>query len=83
LLAWPYLNADTVQLFVEAFAQAFPDSLTSLLWDKSSAHPAQRIQWPAHVRYVWLPPRGPERNPMERVWRDLKDDLAWQQVADR
>ena len=81
-LEWPSLNADTFQLFVDAFTQAFPASLNILLLDKSSAHTAQRIQWPAHVRYVWLPPYGPELNPIERVWRDMKDDLAWQQCAD-
>jgi putative transposase len=26
-----------------------------------------------------LPPYCPELNPIERVWRDLKDALAWQQ----
>jgi hypothetical protein len=28
------------------------------------------------------PPYCPELNPMERVWRDVKDDLAWQHVVD-
>jgi transposase len=31
------------------------------------------------VRLVFLPPYCPELNPIERLWRDLKDDLAWQQ----
>jgi transposase len=77
-LELPYLNAETFQLFVDAFAQAFPDSLNILLLDNSGAHTAQRIQWPENIRYVWLPPYCPELNPIERVWRDLKDDLAWQ-----
>ena len=29
------------------------------------------------MRSVGLPPYGPELNPIERLWRDLKDDLAW------
>jgi putative transposase len=29
------------------------------------------------VRLVFLPPYCPELNPLERVWRDLKDALAW------
>jgi putative transposase len=81
-LELPYLNADTFQLFVDAFAQAFPDSFTILLLDNSGAHTAQRIRWPAHVQPVWLPPYCPELNPIERVWRDVKDDLAWQQFGD-
>jgi transposase len=78
-LELPYLNADMFQLFVDAFAHAFPDSLNILLLDNSGAHTAQKIQWPEHVRAVWLPPYCPELNPIERVWRDLKDDLAWHQ----
>ena len=80
-LELPYLKADTFQLFVDAFAQAFPDSVNILLLDNSGAHTAQRIRWPENLRCVWLPPYCPELNPIERVWRDLKDDLAWQQFA--
>ena len=79
LLELPYSNADTFQLFVDAFAQAFPDSLNILLLDNSGAHTAHRIRWPENVRCVGLPPYCPELNPIERLWRDLKDDLGWQQ----
>jgi transposase len=34
------------------------------------------------VQAVGLPPYGSELNPIERVWRDVKDDLAWQQFVD-
>jgi transposase len=82
VLELPYLNADTFQLFVDAFGHAFPDSLTILLLDHSGAHTAQHMRWPEQVRCVWLPPYCPELNPMERVWRDLKDTLAWLQFND-
>jgi transposase len=78
----PSLNADNFQIFVDAFAQAFGDSLNILLLDKSGAHTAQRLRWPDNVRYVLLPPYCPELNPIERLWRDLKDDLAWLQFND-
>jgi putative transposase len=78
-LEWPDLAADPFQLFVAAFAPAFPARLNLLLLDNSGAHSAQRLTMPANVRLVFVPPYGPERSPIERVWRDLKDDLAWQQ----
>ena len=81
-LELPYLNAEMFQLFVDAFAQAFPDSLNILLLDNSGAHTSQRLILPTNVRLVFLPPYCPELNPIERVWRDLKDDVAWQQFAD-
>jgi transposase len=78
-LALPYLNAESFQLFVPALAAAFADSLNILLLDNSGAPTAQRLIMPTNVRLVFLPPYGPELSPIERVWRDLKDDLAWQQ----
>jgi transposase len=78
-LELPYLNAEGFQLFVDTFAAAFPDSLNLLLLDNSGAHTAQRLTLPANVRLVFLPPYCPELNPIERVWRDLKDALAWRQ----
>ena len=80
-LALPYLRSDMCQRLIDAFAQAFPDSLNILLLDHSGAPTAQRLRWPENVRSVGLPPDGPELNPMERVWRDLKDDLAWCQFT--
>ena len=78
-LELPYLHAEMFQLFVERFAQAFPDSLNLLLLDNSGAHTAPRLTLPANVCLVFLPPYCPELNPIERVWRDLKDALAWLQ----
>jgi transposase len=78
-LELPSLNAATFQIFLDAFADAFPDSLNILLLDNSGAHTTQRLRWPANVLPVWLPPYCPELNPIERVWRDVKDALAWLQ----
>jgi putative transposase len=76
-LELPYLKADMFQLFLETFAQAFADSLNILLLDNSGAHTAQRLTLPDNVHLVFLPPYCPELNPIERVWRDLKDEVAW------
>jgi transposase len=81
-LELPYLHAAMFQLFVEAFAQAFPDSLNILLLDNSGAHTSQRLTLPEKVQLLFLPPYGPELNPIERVWRDLKDNMAWLPFAD-
>jgi hypothetical protein len=76
-LEWPSLHAAMFQLFVNAFAQAFPDRLNSLLLDNRGAHTASPLTLPENVRRLFLPPYGPELHPIERVWRDLKDALAW------
>jgi hypothetical protein len=75
----PSLHAQTVQLFVEALAATVADRWNRLRLDNRGAHTAPRLRWPANVRCVWLPPDGPEWPPIERRWRDRKDDLAWPQ----
>jgi putative transposase len=67
---------------VAAFALAFPDSRNILLLDNSGAHTASGLMLPANVRLLFLPPYCPELNPIERVWHDVKDDLAWLQFPD-
>ncbi len=78
----PHLNRINFQVFLDEVARAFPDSLNLLVLDKSGGHTAKQLVIPDNVRLVWLPPYAPELNPIERVWRDLKDQCAWQQFSD-
>ncbi len=78
----PRLNSTHFQIFVDAFAQAYPDSLNIFVLDNSGAHTAKRLIIPENIRLVLLPPYTPELNPIERVWRDVKDELAWKQFMD-
>ncbi len=81
-LELPSLNSDMFQLFLDELARAFRESLNVLVLDKSGGHTATRLVMPENVRLVLLPPASPELNPIERVWRELKDDLAWLHFAD-
>jgi hypothetical protein len=77
----PSLNADLCQLCIEAFAHACPDRLNLLRLDNSGAHTASRLTLPENIRRLFLPPAGPALNPLARVWREPKDDLAWRQCT--
>ncbi len=74
----PTLNAAHMQLFLNALAEARPDTLNVLLLDNSGAHTAQELVVPANIVLLFQPPYAPEVNPAERVWEDLKTDLAWE-----
>lgn len=82
LLALPSLHADMCQLCIDALAHAFPARLHILLLDNRGAPTAPGLRWPEHVRNVWWPPSCPELSPIARVWRDVKDDIAWRQFPD-
>ncbi len=78
----PSRRAERFHLVIDALAQVFPARLNLLRLDHRSAHTAQGLRWPEHVRSGWLPPYGPELSPIERVWRDVKEAIAWRQFSD-
>lgn len=81
-LGLPKLTADLFQRFLNEFAQARPHTLNVLLVDNSRCHTAQALQIPSNVILLFQPPYAPEVNPAERVWRALKDALAWHTFTD-
>jgi hypothetical protein len=75
-LELPWLNTALFQLWVDHFAQAFPQSFNLLVLDNGAFHTTKAVRWPANVAPVFLPPYSPQLNPLERLWRDLKDQDA-------
>jgi putative transposase len=75
-LELPHLNTEMFQVWVERFAAALPASCNIVVLDNGAFHKAQTVRWPANTVPVFLPPYCPERHPIERQWRDLKDKLA-------
>ena len=75
-LELPYLNSRAFQVWLDGFATTFPDTLNVVVLDNGAGHKAKAVRWPANVVPVFLPPYSPELNPIERLWRDLKDKLA-------
>jgi transposase len=75
-LELPLLNTQGFQLFLDHFAAADPATSHLLLLDNGAFHKAQALRLPPNVGLVFFPPYTPELNPIERLWRDLKDWLA-------
>lgn len=80
-LLLPQLNAKNMQIFLDEFAKAYPDSFNIVLMDNAGAHTAQSLRIPENIGLLFQPPRCPELNPAERVWQDLREKLAWQRFA--
>jgi hypothetical protein len=76
LLELPLLNRTMFQRWLDDFAQTLAASLNILVLDHGAGHPANALRWPPNVAPVPFPPSSPERNPRERLWRDLKEQLA-------
>jgi transposase len=47
------------------------------LLDNGAFHQAKALTLADTVIAIFFPPYSPELNPIERLWRDLKDQLAY------
>ena len=72
-LELPSLNAESSQIFVKAFAEAFPDSLNLAAPGHSGAHTAQRLTLPVHVCLVFF--IGERRVVCPQIYCTDRDDL--------
>lgn len=75
-LELPALNTQGFQLFLDHFATTDATSLHLLLLDNGAFHKARALRLPPNLGLLFFPPYSPELNPIERLWRDLKDWLA-------
>jgi transposase len=72
------MTSEKFQVFLNQFAEAHAETLNVLLLDNSGTHTAKTLEVPPNVVLLFQEPYAPELNPAERVWRALKDALAWE-----
>ncbi|MCS3853353.1 transposase [Salinibacter ruber] len=48
-----------------------------MVLDNGRFHKAKKLSVPRNVELTFLPPYSPKLNPVERLWQDLKDQLAF------
>jgi transposase len=80
-LELPLLNTQGFQLFLDHFAATDPACFHLLLLDNGAFHKAHSLRLPPNVALLFFPPYAPELNPIERLWRDLKDWLSFSPPA--
>jgi len=76
-LKFSHLDANCFEYYLTQLSNAFPDYLNIMQMDSASAHTAGGITFPTNVIPWFQPPHCPELNPPERLWKFIKDDLAW------
>ena len=74
-LEFPGLTSDCFQYFLDAFSEAFSDSLNVLVLENGRFHLSEVLEVPENVVLLFLPPYSPELNPIERVWQYFKQRL--------
>lgn len=73
-LILPYTNTDNMQIFLNEFSKAIAENKhIALVIDNAGWHNSHDLKVPTNITLVPLPPYSPELNPMECVWRWIKE----------
>jgi len=72
-LVLPFVNAETMSLFLALVAGRHPDDFIVMVMDQAGWHIAEALEVPANMRIVFLPPYSPELNPAEHLWKALRE----------
>lgn len=68
----PALSAEAVQLFLDQLAATTPSGTHRLPGGRAGYHVAKALRVPPNLTVLTLPPYSPELNPVERLWRYLR-----------
>jgi hypothetical protein len=66
------VNKACMQVFLEEFSKTLGNDVI-LVMDNAAWH--KNLKVPANIDIVYLPPYLPELNPVERLWKYLKDHV--------
>ncbi len=78
----PAVNTFYFEYLLHEFALHEPGIYKIICLDKAGYHRAKDLQVPDNMRLVYLPSSNPELNPVERLWRDMKDKAAFLNFQD-
>ena len=74
-LALPRVNVEAMQMHLDEISRVVaPRAHAVLLMDRAGWHSTTKLDVPKNITIVLLPSRSPELNPVENVWRYLRQN---------
>ena len=65
-------NTANMTVFLKSLSERFPNDLILLCVDNASWHKSKGLKVPKNIVRFFLPPRTPEMNPIETMWREIR-----------
>jgi len=74
-LIMPSVNTECMNVFLENLALKLKGRKIFLLMDGAAWHKSKALTVPDNIQIILLPPYSPELNPVERLWRYIKNSV--------
>ena len=71
-LVLPYCNTDCMNIFLQKLSAEYPKDYILLATDQATWHTSTKLVIPENIKIFLLPPRTPELNPIEQVWKEIR-----------
>lgn len=78
----PWVNSEVMSVFLHYTAKQFSKDYCLLFLDGAGWHRANDLRVPHNMKLLYLPPYSPELNPVEPLWRHLRENYFGNQVFD-
>ncbi len=72
----PAVNTEMMNLYLEHLAVAYPEEPVVLILDQAGWHRSAELRVPPGIYLEYLPAYSPELNPVERLWRWLRQHVC-------
>src|SRR4051812_7098948 len=81
-LVLPTVNTEAMGIFLAEVSQRHADEFILMVLDGAGWHRAKRLNVPANMRLISLPPWSPQLNPVEQVWDEVREKWFANRVFD-
>jgi transposase-like protein len=81
-LVLPPVNTEAMGIFLAEVSQRQADEFIVMVLDGAGWHRAKRLNVPANMRLISLPPWSPQLNPVEHVWDEVREKWFANRVFD-
>ncbi|MBU1626132.1 transposase [bacterium] len=61
-----------MSFFLEEVSRHHKDEFILMVMDKAGWHRANNLVVPTNIRLLFLPPYSPELNPVEHIWKEIR-----------
>jgi len=71
-LILPKCNTECMNIFLKGLSESYPNDYILLPMDKAAWHSSKTLDIPDNIRLFYIPPRTPEMNPIEQIWKEIR-----------
>ncbi len=82
-LLLPEVNTKMMNIYLEELSKYYKDEKILLKMDQAAWHKSKDLKIPRNIKIKYLPGYSPELNPVERLWKWLKENTIHNRVFEK